>query len=210
MGIIFKFAGLYEKLLMYDYISGHVAELNPTYVIVDNQGIGYYCNITVNTFSALGKVEAAKLYIKEIIREDVHDLYAFLSKAERELFVMLISVSGVGANTARVILSSLTEKELEMAIASGDVDTLKGVKGIGLKTAQRIIVELKDKISSVSAGEQGEMFASQDNSIHDEALSALTMLGFNKPQVIKALKKLLGVPNSYSVEGLIKDALKML
>lgn len=195
---------------MYDYISGRVAELNPTYVVVDNQGIGYYCNITVNTFSALGKVEATKLYIKEIIREDVHDLYAFLSKEERALFIMLISVSGVGANTARVILSSLTEKELELAIASGDVNTLKGVKGIGLKTAQRIIVELKDKISSVSAGEQGEFFASQDNSIHDEALSALTMLGFNKAQAIKVLKKLLSAPNSYTVESLIKDALKML
>ena len=195
---------------MYDYISGRVAELNPTYVIIDNQGIGYYCNITLNAFSALGKVEAAKLFIKEIIREDVHDLYAFLSKEERALFNMLISVSGVGANTARVILSSLTEKELEVAIASGDVDTLKGVKGIGLKTAQRIIVELKDKISSVSAGEQGEMFASQDNNVHDEALSALTMLGFNKPQVVKALKKLLSAPNSYTVESLIKEALKML
>lgn len=195
---------------MYDYISGRVAELNPTYVVIDNQGIGYYCNITVNTYSSLGKVEAAKLFIKEIIREDVHDLYAFLSKEERALFIMLISVSGVGANTARVILSSLTEKELEVAIASGDVNTLKGVKGIGLKTAQRIIVELKDKISSVNAGEQGEIFASQDNSLNDEALSALTMLGFNKAQVVKVLKKLMSAPNSYTVETLIKDALKML
>lgn len=195
---------------MYDYISGRVTELNPTYVVIDNQGIGYYCNITLNTYSALGKVEAAKLYIKEIIREDVHDLYAFLSKEERSLFIMLISVSGVGANTARVILSSLTEKELEIAISSGDVNTLKGVKGIGLKTAQRIIVELKDKISTVSSGDQGEIFASQDNSIYEEALSALTMLGFNKAQVLKVLKKLLSVPNKYTVETLIKDALKML
>jgi Holliday junction DNA helicase RuvA len=195
---------------MYDYISGRVTELNPTYVVIDNQGIGYYCNITVNTYSALGKVEAAKLFIKEIIREDVHDLYAFLSKEERSLFIMLISVSGVGANTARVILSSLTEKELEVAIASGDVDTLKGVKGIGLKSAQRIIVELKDKISSVSTGEQGEIFASPDNRTNEEALSALTMLGFNKAQVQKALKKLLSAPNSYTVESLIKDALKIL
>jgi len=195
---------------MYDYVSGRIEELNPTYVVIDNQGIGYYCNITVNTYSALAKLDTAKLYIKEIIREDVHDLYAFLRKEERALFILLISVSGVGANTARVILSSLTEKELEVAIASGDVNTLKGVKGIGLKTAQRIIVELKDKISSVNADGQGEIFASQDNSIHDEALSALTMLGFNKAQVLKALKKLLSAPNSYTVESLIKDALKML
>ena len=142
---------------MYDYISGRVAELNPTYVVVDNQGIGYYCNITLNAYSALAKVETVKLYIKEIIREDVHDLYAFLSQDERELFNLLISVSGVGANTARVIMSSLTNKELETAIASGDVNTLKGVKGIGLKTAQRIIVELKDKIAKVAGGEQSEI-----------------------------------------------------
>ena len=210
MGIIFKFAILYESQFMYDYISGRVAELNPTYVVIDNQGVGYYCNITVNTYSALGKVESVKLFIKEIIREDVHDLYAFLSKEERSLFVMLISVSGVGANTARVILSSLTEKELETAIASGDVDTLKSVKGIGLKTAQRIIVELKDKISSVMVSEQGEMFATQDHSVNEEALSALTMLGFNKAQVQKALKKLLSASTSYTVESLIKEALKVL
>lgn len=195
---------------MYDYISGRVAELNPTYVVIDNQGIGYYSNITLNTFSALSGVETAKLYVKEIIREDVHDLYAFLNKEERELFIMLISVSGVGANTARVILSSLTLRELEGAIASGDVNTLKGVKGIGLKTAQRIIVELKDKISSVASGEQGEFFAPQDNSVRDEGLSALVMLGFNKGQAEKVLKKLLNTPNSYTVESLIKDALKML
>ncbi len=195
---------------MYDYISGRVAELNPTYVVVDNQGIGYYCNITLNAFSALAKVETIKLYIKEIIREDVHDLYAFLSQDERELFNLLISVSGVGANTARVIMSSLTNKELETAIASGDVNPLKGVKGIGLKTAQRIIVELKDKIAKVAGGEQSEIFAVQDNSIRDEALSALVMLGFNKAQVLKVLKKLLSASSSYSVESLIKDALKML
>lgn len=195
---------------MYDYICGQVVELNPTYVVIDNQGIGFFCNITVNTFSKLGKVENAKLYIKEIIREDVHDLYAFLTKEERGLFNLLISVSGVGANTARVILSSLTERELEVAISSGDVNTLKGVKGIGLKTAQRIIVELKDKVVSASAGEQLDFLSSQDSSVYDEALSALTMLGFAKPQVIKVLKKLLGAPNAHTVESLIKDALKML
>ncbi len=195
---------------MYDYISGRITELNPTYVVLDNQGIGYLCSITLNTYSALGKTENAKLYIKEIIREDVHDLYAFLRKEERLLFNLLISVSGVGANTARVILSSLTEKELEAAIASGDVNTLKGVKGIGLKTAQRIIVELKDKIASVGGEEQSELFASKDTTVHDEALSALLMLGFNKAQVQKVLKKLLSVPNSYTLETLIKDALKVL
>ena len=195
---------------MYDYISGTIAELNPTYVVIDNQGVGYYCNITINTYSALSKVDRVKLYIKEIIREDVHDLYGFLRRQERKLFVMLMSVSGVGANTARVILSSLTERELEVAISSGDVNTLKGVKGIGLKTAQRIIVELKDKIVVESSGIQGEVFAPQDHTVHDEALSALTMLGFNKLQVQKVLKKLWSTSHDYTVEAMIKEALKML
>lgn len=195
---------------MYDYISGKLAEIKPTFVIIDNGGIGYNCHITLNTYSALSSSTQVKLFIHEIIREDVHDLYGFLTKEEREIFNMLISVSGVGANTARVIMSSLSDKELQMAIGSGDVDTLKSVKGIGLKTAQRIIVELKDKINTVVTGDESSIFAVQDNTVQDEALSALVMLGFNKSQIQKVLKKLLSAPNSYTVEKLIKDALKML
>lgn len=195
---------------MYDFISGHIEELNPTYVVIDNQGVGYFCNISLNTYSALKGKDSVRLYIREIIREDVHDLYAFLQKEERLLFNLLISVSGVGANTSRVILSSLTGKELEMAIGAGDVNTLKGVKGIGLKTAQRIIVELKDKIQAVSLGGESNFLTPEDNNIQDEALAALTMLGFNKVQVVKVLKKIMSTPNSHTVESLIKEALKLL
>jgi Holliday junction DNA helicase RuvA len=195
---------------MYDYIKGKIAELTPTYVVIDNQGIGYCINISVNTYSALEKTKESKLFIKEIIREDTHDLYGFAKKEERTLFNLLISVSGVGANTARVILSSLSEQELEVAIAAGDVNTLKGVKGIGLKTAQRIIVELKDKIGRLDSDTSGQLFANQDNSIHEEALSALTMLGFNKAQVLKVLKKILSTPESLTVESVIKQSLKLL
>lgn len=195
---------------MYDYISGKIKELNPTYVVVDNQGIGYYCHISLNSYTAMKDKDDVLLYIKEIIREDVHDLYGFLEKEERSLFNMLISVSGVGANTGRVILSSLSGQELEMAIAEGNVNTLKSVKGIGLKTAQRIIVELKDKIQSVRSSEDSVLFATQDNSIQEEALSALTMLGFNKAQVQKVLKKINATPHAHTVESLIKEALKLL
>lgn len=195
---------------MYDFISGTVAELNPTFVVIDNQGIGYKCHITLNAYSALNGVANAKLFIQEIIREDVHELYGFLKNEERSLFVMLTSVSGVGANTARVILSSLSEQELQVAIASGDVDTLKGVKGIGLKTAQRIIVELKDKISSVVVDNESPLFTAPDHTVQDEALSALTMLGFNKAAIQKVLKKILSSSASFTVESLIKEALKML
>lgn len=195
---------------MYDYISGQIKDLNPTYVVIDNQGIGYYCHISLNSYTAMKGKDQALVYIKEIIREDVHDLYGFLEKEERSLFNLLISVSGVGANTARVILSSLSGQELELAIGEGNVNTLKSVKGIGLKTAQRIIVELKDKIQGVRSSSESALFANQDNSIQEEALSALTMLGFNKGQVQKVLKKINSTPNSHTVESLIKEALKLL
>ena len=195
---------------MYDYISGKIKELNPTYVVIDNQGIGYYCHISLNSYTALKSRSEVLLYIREIIREDVHDLYGFLDVDERSLFNLLISVSGVGANTARVILSSLSGQELENAIGEGNVNVLKSVKGIGLKTAQRIIVELKDKIQSVRSSDDSLLFADQDSSVQEEALSALTMLGFNKGQVQKVLKKINATPNSHTVESLIKEALKLL
>lgn len=195
---------------MYDYISGQIKELNPTYVVIDNHGVGYYCHISLSSYTSLKGKEDALIYIKEIIREDVHDLYGFLEKEERTLFTLLISVSGVGANTARVILSSLSGQELEFAIGEGDVNTLKSVKGIGLKTAQRIIVELKDKIQNVRSKDDSALFTTQDNSIQEEALSALTMLGFNKGQVQKVLKRIGATPNSHTVESLIKEALKLL
>ena len=193
---------------MYAYISGKVTERTPAYVVVDNHGIGYFINITLNTFTAIGEKEEAKLFVHEQLLEDAHNLFGFFTTEERELFEMLITVSGIGCNTARLILSSLTVNELSNAIANEDVKTIQAVKGIGLKTAQRIVIELKDKIKKNDL--PTEIFATQDNTIKNEALSALTILGFNKNAVDKALNRLLKQQPDASVETLIKEALKIL
>ncbi len=196
---------------MYDYISGKIAELNPAFAVVDNHGMGYMINISLTTFNEVSKIpndEAAKLYIYEAIREDAHVLFGFSSKHERELFLMLISVSGVGPNTARMILSSLSPADLEQCIASGNVGMLKSVKGIGAKTAQRIIVDLKDKIKMAS-----DTLLDNNNApsaVYDEALSALVMLGFTQQMSQKALRKLLKEEPSITVEEAIKKSLKMM
>ena len=193
---------------MYAYISGKVTERTPAYVVVDNHGIGYFINITLNTFTAIGEKEEAKLFVHEQLLEDAHNLFGFFTTEERELFEMLITVSGIGCNTARLILSSLTVNELSNAIANEDVKTIQAVKGIGLKTAQRIIIELKDKLKKNDL--PTEIFAAQDNTIKNEALSALTILGFSKAAVDKALDKLLKQMPDATVETLIKEALKIL
>jgi len=193
---------------MYAYIAGKVTERTPAYVVVDNHGIGYFINITLNTFTAIGEKEEAKLFVHEQLLEDAHNLFGFFTTEERELFEMLITVSGIGCNTARLILSSLTVNELSNAIANEDVKTIQAVKGIGLKTAQRIIIELKDKLKKNDL--PTEIFAAQDNTIKNEALSALTILGFNKNAVDKALNRLLKQQPDASVETLIKEALKIL
>lgn len=194
---------------MYDYITGSVAELNPAYAIIDNHGMGYMINISLTSYNQLQAThDQAKLYVYEAIREDAHTLYGFVSKREREVFLMLISVSGVGPNTARMILSSLAPSELEQTIASENVTMLKAVKGIGAKTAQRIIVDLKDKIkvpadALLSSGQvQGKAF--------EEAIAALTMLGFPRQISQKTLKKLFLDQPSITVEDAIKKALKMM
>ena len=176
---------------MYAYITGKVVEKSPTYVVLDNQGIGYLINITLNTFTAIGEKEEVRLYTHEQILEDAHNLFGFYSAKERDLFELLISVSGVGCNTARLILSSLTVNELSNAIANDDVKTIQAVKGIGAKTAQRIVID-------------------PNNTIKAEALSALTILGFSKGAVDKALDKLLKQMPDATVETLIKEALKIL
>ena len=194
---------------MYDYIKGNVAELTPTYVVLDNHGVGYMINISLNSFNALQHQEdVAKVYVYEAIREDAHLLYGFTERRERELFLLLISVSGVGANTARMILSSLTPSDLEQTIASENVGILKSVKGIGAKTAERIIVDLKDKIK-VASDALLDM-SKFSNASFDEALSALMMLGFTKQMSQKALKKLFTSNPALSVEEAIKKALKMM
>ncbi len=193
---------------MYAYISGKVTERTPAFVVVDNHGIGYFINITLNTFTAIGEKEEVKLYTHEQILEDAHNLFGFFSAKERDLFELLITVSGIGCNTARLILSSLTVSELSNAIANEDVKTIQAVKGIGGKTAQRIVIDLKDKLKKNDF--PTEIFATQNNTIKNEALSALTILGFNKAAAEKALDKLLKQAPDASVEMLIKEALKVL
>lgn len=194
---------------MYDYIKGNVAELTPTYVVLDNHGVGYMINISLNSFNALQHQEdVVKVYVYEAIREDAHLLYGFTERRERELFLLLISVSGVGANTARMILSSLTPSDLEQTIASENVGILKSVKGIGAKTAERIIVDLKDKIklSTDTLLDKSQV----TSEVFDEAMSALVMLGFTKQMSQKALKKLFTAGPTITVEQAIKKALKMM
>lgn len=193
---------------MYEYISGKIAESSPAHVVIDVNGIGYLLQISINTFSRLeGKTEA-QLFIHENIREDAFSLYGFADPAERELFRHLISVSGIGANTARMMLSSLTPEELRGAILTDNVNIIKGVKGIGAKTAQRVIVDLKDKLGKEPVDQK--IFAQQDNTIRHEALSALVMLGFAKSSAQKAIDKILGQSPTLKVEELIKQVLKIM
>ncbi len=193
---------------MFEYIKGDINELTPTAVIVDNHGMGYYINITLNTYSQLSGHKSAQLYLHQVIRDDAHLLFGFNELKERDVFRLLISVSGVGANTARVMLSSLTAEEIKKAIFSNNSKTLQDVKGIGAKTAQRIIIELKDKIGKED--ELGEFILPQNNTIREEALSALVMLGFAKNTVAKVLDKVIKASVPASVEELIKVALKQL
>ena len=193
---------------MIEYIKGQLADLTPTYAVIDCNGVGYLLNISVPTFSSLeGKTEA-KLLVHEAIREDAHTLYGFINEQERSLFRLLIGVSGVGSNTARMILSSIAAPQLEQIILSGDHATLKKVKGIGSKTAERIIVDLKDKIKPI--GDTLILQQSMTNEVFDEALAALVMLGFNRLQSQKVLKKLFDSEPSLKVEVAIKKALTMM
>ena len=193
---------------MIEYISGSIAELTPTYVIVDNHGIGYEMNISLTTFSELENKKDVRLLAHEVIREDAHVLFGFSTARERALFRLLIGVSGVGANTARMLLSSASPAELEMVITSGDVKRLKAVKGVGAKTAERVIVDLRDKIKP--AGDTLVLEQTPASEAFDEALAALTMLGFAKPQSQKVLTKLFADDPSLKVEKAIKNALTML
>jgi len=191
---------------MYEFIEGEVVEKNPAYAAILISGICYYVNISLTTYGQIQKLDNCRLYIHQIIRDDAHALFGFYTKHEREIFRMLISVSGIGANTARVMLSSLSPAEVEGAIIGGKVDILKSVKGIGAKSAQRIIVDLGDKMGK----EEAEIFEIKDNTIKEEALSALVVLGFNKTAVNKVLINILSEEDNLEVEDLIKKALKRL
>ena len=193
---------------MIDYIKGSIIQLTPAFVTVETGGVGYFVNISLSTFSRLEGKSDVKILIHEVIREDAHQLFGFADKEERDIFRHLISVTGVGASTARMMLSSLSPEEIEKAIVGSEVNILKSVKGIGLKTAQRIIVDLKDKLGKQSG--TAEIFAFEDNTRREEALSALVMLGFAKGAVQKVLEKISREEKNLSVEDLIKRALKNL
>lgn len=194
---------------MIDYIKGEIVELTPASVTIEAYGIGYFINISLNTYSALENKKSEKLFIYESIREDAHQLFGFLQKQERELFLHLISVSGIGASTARMIQSSMTSSELELVISTGNVDMLKTVKGIGLKTAQRVIVDLKDKIKVTTTDSLGQE-VSINNEAASEAIAALVMLGFAQVPSQKAVARILKDKPDSTIEQIIKAALKML
>lgn len=193
---------------MINYLKGTITELNPASVTVETGGIGYFINISVNTWSKLEGKTDTRILVHEVIREDAHMLFGFGDSEEREMFRLLISVSGIGASTARMMLSTLTPGDIEKAIAESNVNLLKSIKGIGLKTAQRVIVDLKDKVGKQASA--NEIFAFADNTKRDEALSALVMLGFARSAVVKVLDKITREKKDLTVEELIKTALKNL
>ena len=193
---------------MYEYIKGVVASLKPSHIVLEANSVGYMVRISLNTYTQLQGKESAKVYIHQVIREDAHLLYGFSGEAERELFRLLISVSGIGSNTAIMMFSSLSPDEINSAIVNENVTLLKSIKGIGIKTAQRVIIDLKDKVGKSPASEQ--IVASADNTLRNEALSALIMLGFAKKPAEKELDKILSTNPKQSVESVIKQALKSL
>ncbi len=200
---------------MIEYVRGELTELTPAYAVVDTGGVGYGLNVTLNTYSAIQGKKEVKLFVYESIREDAYVLFGFATKQEREMFLLLITVSGVGANTARMILSELTPAELCNAISTGNERILKTVKGIGLRTAQRIIVDLKDKIAAMGIEEsvdvaRGSHVEIVNKEVRDEAVSALTMLGFAPAPSAKAVTAILREQPELPVEQVVKLALKQI
>ena len=193
---------------MITQIKGRLVEKSPTHVVIDCNGIGYEVNISLHTFSNLSAEENIQLFTHLQVREDAHTLYGFFTVLERAVFRLLIAVSGIGTSTARTMLSSLSPLEIQTAIAAGDVATIQGVRGIGLKTAQRVIIELKDKINGLPEGT--EILVPKSNTIKDEALSALEVLGYSRKSSEKVVDNLIqGNPDS-TVENIIKAALNKL
>lgn len=192
---------------MYEYIKGSISELTPTFVVVEAASVGYFINISLNSYSDLEGKTDGKLFIEEVIREDAHLLYGFTDKQERTLFRHLISVSGVGANTASMILSTFTVAELENVISSGDVNAIKKVKGIGLKTAQKLLIDLKDKItpstsSALSCG-------SSRNTDRLDAINALVLLGYQQSDSTKLVDQILSADPTMPLEKIVKEALRL-
>lgn len=197
---------------MIDYITGTIAELTPTRVVLDNHGIGYGIEISLQTYEALEGKSDGKVYIYHHLREreDIELFYGFATKDERELFLLIISVSGIGVNSARMMLSSMSSDELRVAILSEDVNKIKSVKGIGLKSAQRMILELKDKIVKGEGADNETLFKAASSDAIEEAVSALSMLGFSRPNINKAIQAITKDNPTAKVEDIIKAALKIL
>ncbi|MBR6495548.1 MAG: Holliday junction branch migration protein RuvA [Rikenellaceae bacterium] len=195
---------------MYEYIEGAVADLTPTYAVIDTGGVGYMINISLQTFTAVSSQSRTRLYTHYVVREDAQLLYGFASREERELFRLLIGVSGVGGNTARMILSTFKSDELSSIIYNEQAQMLKTVKGLGLKTAQKIIVELKDKVIAVALAQQSDHGAVANSAVMDEGLDALKMLGFTKAASEKVLREIVKESPNISVEDAIRTALKRL
>ena len=193
---------------MIAHIQGKVVEKSPTEVVIDCNGVGYHINISLHTYALLPNADFLKLFTHLIIKEDAHTLYGFVEKSEKEIFKMLLSVSGIGANIARTMLSSLEPKQIIQAIASGDVATIQSIKGIGAKTAQRAILDLKDKVLKIY--NLDEVSVVESNTNKDEALSALEVLGFARKAAEKVIDKIIRETPTATVENLIKQALKNL
>ena len=191
---------------MYEYIKGAVVDINPARVVVESGGVGYYINISLNTYSKLNGKSEAKIYTHLAIRDDAHILYGFAEQNERDLFRNLISVNGVGAITAIMMLSSLSHEDIVAAVATENITVLKGIKGIGIKTAQRIVIDLKDKLGKSQASAQNLFIT--DNTIRNEALSALVMLGFAKKDTENVVSKIMQEQPEITIENVIKQALR--
>ena len=195
---------------MIDYIKGQITELSPTEVIIETYGIGYRILISLQTYEGLNGKKDATVYIHHYLREDEELYYGFATKDERELFILLIGVSGIGASTARMMLSSLTADEIRNAIIAEDINKIKSIKGIGLKSAQRLILELKDKVVKGAGSDNNVLFSSTSNDATEEAVTALVMLGFTKANVTKAVTAVLKENPGASLEEIIKQSLKRL
>ncbi len=194
---------------MYAYIEGKLSHKSPTHVYLDVSGVGYLLHITLNTYANIEALEKVKLYTHLYVKEDVLSLYGFFSEEEKHMFNLLLSVSGIGPNTARVVLSSMTPAEVSSAILHDNVAAFKKVKGIGPKTAKRVILDLQDKVSKLGNEKMPDLVP--QNSVREEAISALMSLGFNKPQIVKKIDIVMGnMPSDSKVEILIKEVLKQL
>lgn len=195
---------------MYDYIKGQLSEIIPTEAVIENNGIGYKLQISLQTFTQIQSLKETKLYIYHHVREDIEVWYGFFEKEERTIFTMLIEVSGIGPNTARMMLSSMSSNEIRNAIVTADVNRIKSIKGIGIKTAQRVILDLKDKIAKGGSASMESIISVPGSANLEEALSALVMLGFNKAAADKVLKIIAKENPGYTIEEFIKFSLKRL